>query len=1046
MPINFAVKLAATVALEAASMALQATKKTTGPRLDELTVTVADFGTPIPRFLGERRFACPVFHAEDLKEVKHSTKVKGGGKQTTFSYLATFACAISDNAIDKVLKIFFDDKLVYDATGTGPISYASSLGIDLNTVMRIYKGTEDQLPDPRYVSWCEDRYGPDSAPAYRGVSYLFFEELPVDNFGNRIPQISVIAVSAAADAFPYEQLTTPVSGLLFGGATFSADRTRLVLPLGTSFEVWDVPTRTLISNPTIGNIGSGHVAVNPDGSFYASSGSTSGTYLISEGGGTTLISSTIVSGGLWNVSAGIYGRNATNSSTMKVLTGSTVTDIPVGFYPSTYVDDSDGHSFAAGGQASGGSYTSGFAIYDITASVEHDISVSGTGAVEMMDNGTQWVVLFNDNLYLINKSTYGIDAGPVAASGGGSQSFKGSFPGDSTVWVGWSQYSTADLSLIQTVDPAAFGLAVTASDPLYDPINDAMWTKGIAETAITVRFLNRAGSAGTTLGAIVSKMCDAAGLTDRDTSLLTQPVAGYSWTRGDVKSQMEPALDIHDVDARPHDWGIEFLPRGSAPVGAILTQDFAKSGENARYRVTIAQDTDLPKLLRVNFADTEFDQQTNNVLSPMPVDSVDTQRDDVIDLTTYADTPTGAQQKADRYMRRQWNSRETIENSLTNQNFALEPGDVTTLWLDDIGQNARLTKQTIIGGQIDCTFIRDETNFASVNAATTGQSLEARDPQVISIPAPVRGFILDAPYRDDGDADVRPLLYATAGSYANLAYPGAVIFEATGDPPVYDTLFDTVPSAATWGLCSGTLGNANPNLWDRGNTLTVSLQFGSLSNVSEADINADPTLNLIAIGSTAGWEYVNFTTATLNGDGTYTLSGFKRGRRGTEWMCNAHASGEIMVLASSLDIEEMGTDQVGGSLSFKAQSIGRSLDSAAAIDIAPYTGATLKPYAPANIKWSWNGTDLTGTITRRTRVGGAWVGGSTIPLSETSEAYEVDIYNGATFKRTITVSGTNVFTYTAAMATADGITLPTPPTVNVYQMSDAVGRGYALAA
>jgi cell wall-associated NlpC family hydrolase len=171
-----------------------------GARLDELTLTTAEYGTPLPRFLGARRFACPVFHAEDLKEVQKTTKVKGGGKQTTYHYLATFACAIADNAIDKVLKIFFDDKLVYDATGAGPISYASSLGVDLNSVMRIYLGTEDQMPDPRYSSWCEDKYGPDSAPAYRGVSYLFFEELPVDNFGNRIPQISVLALDRAGNA------------------------------------------------------------------------------------------------------------------------------------------------------------------------------------------------------------------------------------------------------------------------------------------------------------------------------------------------------------------------------------------------------------------------------------------------------------------------------------------------------------------------------------------------------------------------------------------------------------------------------------------------------------------------------------------------------------------------------------------------------------------------------------------------------------------------------------------------------------------------------
>jgi hypothetical protein len=50
------------------------------------------------------------------------------------------------------------------------------------------------------------------------------------------------------------------------------------------------------------------------------------------------------------------------------------------------------------------------------------------------------------------------------------------------------------------------------------------------------------------------------------------------------------------------------------------------------------------------------------------------------------------------------------------------------------------------------------------------------------------------------------------------------------------------------------------------------------------------------------------------------------------------------------------------------------------------------------------------------------------------------------FKRTISVSGTNTFTYTAAQMAADSNSVGTPPPVNVYQMSDAVGRGFALAA
>jgi hypothetical protein len=99
--------------------------------------------------------------------------------------------------------------------------------------------------------------------------------------------------------------------------------------------------------------------------------------------------------------------------------------------------------------------------------------------------------------------------------------------------------------------------------------------------------------------------------------------------------------------------------------------------------VTIQQDTDLPKILRVNFADTGFDQQTNNVLSPLPADTVDTQRDQVVDMTTYAARLT-KRSSSPTATCGEWNSREQVENALTAQELAFEPGDVKTLDLDGI--------------------------------------------------------------------------------------------------------------------------------------------------------------------------------------------------------------------------------------------------------------------------------------------------------------------------------------------------------------------------
>ena len=49
--------------------------------------------------------------------------------------------------------------------------------------MRFHGGTEDQLPDPLI----EAKQGAGNTPAYRGLAYVVFEHLPLDDFGNRIP-------------------------------------------------------------------------------------------------------------------------------------------------------------------------------------------------------------------------------------------------------------------------------------------------------------------------------------------------------------------------------------------------------------------------------------------------------------------------------------------------------------------------------------------------------------------------------------------------------------------------------------------------------------------------------------------------------------------------------------------------------------------------------------------------------------------------------------------------------------------------------------------
>ena len=53
-------------------------------------------------------------------------------------------------------------------------------------VYRLYKGTEDQNPDPTIESY----EGVGSTPAYRGLAYVVIEDFPLANYGNRIPNFT----------------------------------------------------------------------------------------------------------------------------------------------------------------------------------------------------------------------------------------------------------------------------------------------------------------------------------------------------------------------------------------------------------------------------------------------------------------------------------------------------------------------------------------------------------------------------------------------------------------------------------------------------------------------------------------------------------------------------------------------------------------------------------------------------------------------------------------------------------------------------------------
>lgn len=192
-----------------------------GPRLNDLKVTASTYGKAIPEIYGTVRIGGNVIWSTGLRETKHTERAgggKGGGpKQTTYKYDATFAVAICKGEIEKILRVWADGKLIYDnargskggffdtGPGAAPVIAQAMIAIfsgsqkkKKNVSFRTYRGTEDQLPD----SLIEADKGVGNVSAHRGLAYCVFERLPLEDFGNRIPQLTFEVSKASGDSFP----------------------------------------------------------------------------------------------------------------------------------------------------------------------------------------------------------------------------------------------------------------------------------------------------------------------------------------------------------------------------------------------------------------------------------------------------------------------------------------------------------------------------------------------------------------------------------------------------------------------------------------------------------------------------------------------------------------------------------------------------------------------------------------------------------------------------------------------------------------------------
>ncbi len=144
-------------------------------KIDRFRLTGASEGASVQQVYGRMRVAGQVIWATRFTET--STTSGGGGKgtprratTTSYAYSISLAIALCEGEITRVGRVWADG-----------VEIAPD---DMN--LRVYTGTEDQLPDPKITAV----EGAGMVPAYRGMAYVVLEDLDLSQFGNRVPQFS----------------------------------------------------------------------------------------------------------------------------------------------------------------------------------------------------------------------------------------------------------------------------------------------------------------------------------------------------------------------------------------------------------------------------------------------------------------------------------------------------------------------------------------------------------------------------------------------------------------------------------------------------------------------------------------------------------------------------------------------------------------------------------------------------------------------------------------------------------------------------------------
>jgi hypothetical protein len=990
-----------------------------GPRIGETGVQTSAEGAPRAIIYGTASVTGNIIQSGRLVKGDVISGGKGGeAKQSNEICIRTYAIRICEGPIAGVLRIWEDDKLVYDRRAGSTMLAESDKWI---FGCGIYLGTEDQMPDPFLMTQAgPEPFGaaPDT-PAYRGTAYMVFVGRDLTDRRGSIPQYrfevstTTKAVTPSSQWFDYvsvpgtgtvsafESLDLSEGGLVWIVRQDATEPVRMYFKVDADGDVYEMGNSNVVAgtpdNPVVST-----AVFYANGVIYLPTSTLGGTYMayvFKKSLGNFDIQTYTGSG-----SAGhAIGHSLGSAPKMHFVRQLDDVSNTLSF---THLEQFGGLAFLLLGSQNNVSTSS--QQWNNTAPTSVDVTLGSHSQIN--GSGKQYIMfLFGGDDCFSDSSAAGTDLNlgfePTFSFAKRRGSGSDSFPYN--LITGASAPGFAGMENM-SYGSGNGGIAYTEEriSNLSDGVCEFNATGDWSTTGVDSFFIRGSTAPATTdltLGEIVADIHDRCGIPSSryDVSELTDIVSGIplagDYNGGDA---IDTARAQYFFDKAEYDKKLWYPKRGKAVAGSITIDDLIEVPDLSRRE----QAVEFPKKLHLQYQHAASGYPTVKATSQRSSPDVRVVGEVTMQTPFVINEDQAAQSASKRHKVAFAEAEGELVISVPDSLIKYVPSDVLAVTLRGRTSRERLEKMEYADGVIKWTLRKDRQSAYTSNLTGVPIPLPTAPPPTIVGDTVL--IVADISGRQDAEDDLN---YLVAVSGTMPAWYGAAV-QRSLDGGASFTNVVSINSAARIGTLLDAIPAASEHYTDTTNVVRVQLYRDTqeIGGITDAQFRSEGGAFLLEKAD-GTFEVCQGRDAVNEGGGIFAISTLNRGRLNSG--AAAHLVGAKFVMLEDMTHVPAQSAWIGQTLTHRGVSFDQAQELAIEQSVV-FAGRSQIEWPVASFTLSRSGNNVTTTWAPRHRFGSddsplasinfqgyrlTFVGTSTVTFDQTAptSTYDVSAIGGA---------------------------------------------------